>query len=105
MKESRRNNILFLTIVYFVVYWITAFPAELYTEGSHDKIDKFCSNFNDVVFGIKFILNSIGLDLLLNSFIYLLLLCILNAILTVYFFSFLSFIYKQLFKKNKTLNH
>ncbi len=99
MKKISKSDIVFITLIYFCVYWITAFPASLYLEGDHDKTNEYFYNLNENIFILKNVLISIGLDLILNSFIFLIVLCVIMAVITLFLFNLIVYLFSYLQNK------
>lgn len=98
-RLSLNNNTIFFANVYFVIYWTTAFPAELYKIGeAKSNIYQICYFIHEYFFYLKYFIAYLKIDNLVGPLIAFILFFILMGIIS-------SFILNMVLKTVKKNTH
>lgn len=100
IKKNKKVSIKILpiSIGYFFLFWLTAYPADTFYNGqSKDTFSQACYFINDKFFGIKHIFSFLGFEKTINPMLALFLLCVLMSILTIGIIKLIKTICKKLY--------
>ena len=89
-------TLFFCFMGFFFLYWITAFPAEMYLmdERGGDAFGRSCYELNQSVFFLQDCAYEIGLDEMIGAFPTLLVVIFIMSLIVTYVIQFLSSIAK-----------